>query len=311
MRIAIFGTGGVGGYFGGKLAQAGEEVVFIARGSHLHAMRENGLQIRSGEGDFRVKPVQAIELPAEIEPVDLVIVAVKAWQVPEAARAIEPILAPQGCVLPMENGVDAPDQLSEVLGKERVLGGLCVVQAYISAPGEITNRIKGGSVTLGELDNHPSQRTKELVEVFQSAGVEAEIPQDIQVALWYKFLRIATLGGVGAVTRAPLGVTRTLPETRQMLRAGMQEICAVGQARGVNMPDSIVDQGMAALDQMPATTIASMHRDIVEGRPSELENQNGTVVRLGSELGVDTPTHRFIYSTLLPQELRARGKVEF
>jgi 2-dehydropantoate 2-reductase len=274
-------------------------------------MQASGLKIKSGEGDFKVHPIQAVELPANIEPVDLVIVAVKTWQVPEAAQAIGPLLSPEGFVLPLENGVDAPDQLAEVLGKDRVLGGLCVVQAFISAPGEITNRIKGGYVTLGELDNRPSDRTQRLLEIFQRAGVDAEIPQDIQVAMWYKFLRIANLGGVGAVARAPLGVTLNVRETRLLLRAGMEEVYAVGKARGVNLPGDIVDQGMAALDGMPATTIASMHRDIVEGRPSELENQVGTVVRLGEVLGVDTPTHRFLYASLLPLEMRARGKVEF
>ncbi len=311
MRIVIFGTGGVGGYFGGRLAQAGEDVTFIARGEHLRAIQENGLQIKDFQGDFLIRPARAMEPSPEAGPADVVLVAVKAWQVPEAAQAIKSMLSAHGFVVPLENGVDAPAQLADVLGKERVLAGTCAVSAFISAPGQITHAPSGAAVTFGELDNRTSERSARLLEIFQRAGIEARIPADIQVALWEKFLFIGSINAVGAITRAPLGAYRSIPETRHMLRAGIEEVAAVGFARHVNLPEDAVDQAWAAVDQWPASLTGSMQRDIMNGRPSELESLNGAVIRLGTEVGVNTPTHRFLYASLLPMEQRARGQIQF
>lgn len=312
MRIAVFGTGGVGGYFGGRLAQAGEEVIFIARGEHLRAMREHGLRVDSIKGDFVLQPVQATDNPAEVGPVDAILVGVKAWDVPQAAQLMRPMVGPETFVVPLENGVEAPDQLAEALGREHVLGGLCKIISAIVAPGHIRHAGIDPYIAFGELDGRKSERAERLRQAFARAiGVTAEIPDDIQVAMWEKFVFIAAISGVGAVTRAPAGVIRSLPETRQMLEQAMREILAVARARGVALSDEVVSQTMAFIDAMPAGGTASMQRDIIAGRPSELDYQNGTVARLGRELGVPTPVNAFIYASLLPQELRARGKVEF
>ena len=311
MRIAVFGTGAVGGYFGGRLAHAGEAVTFIARGEQLRALRERGLRVDSPTGDFVVQPVQATGDPAQVGAVDAVLVGVKAWQVTEAARAMLPLVGPATFVVPLQNGVEAPDQLAAVLGAEHVLGGLCRIVSLVVEPGHVRHAGLEPYVALGELDNRPSQRAERLREAFARAGVTAEIPPDIRVALWEKFLFIASFSGVGAVTRAPAGVLRALPETRQMLEQAMREILAVARAKGIALPEDSIPRTMALVENLPPDGTASMQRDILAGRPSELESQNGAVVRLGRDVGVATPLHAFIYHSLLPLELRTRGQVQF
>ncbi|MER3459155.1 MAG: 2-dehydropantoate 2-reductase, partial [Chloroflexota bacterium] len=291
---------------------AGEEVIFIARGEHLRAIRERGLRVDSIKGDFVIQPAQATDNPAEVGPVDAILVGVKAWDVPQAAQLMRPMVGPETFVVPLENGVEAPDQLAEVLGREHVLGGLCKIISAIVAPGYIRHAGIDPYIAFGELDGRKSERAERLRQAFARAiGVTAEVSDDIQAAMWEKFVFIAAISGVGAVTRAPAGVIRSLPETRQMLEQAMREILAVARARGVALSDEVIPQTMAFIDAMPANGTASMQRDIIAGRPSELDYQNGTVARLGRELGVPTPVNAFIYASLLPQELRARGKVEF
>lgn len=312
MRIAVFGAGAVGGYFGGRLAQAGEEVVFIARGEQLRALRERGLQVDSLAGDFVIQPVQATDEPAEVGTVDVVLVGVKAWQVPEAAQAMRPLVGPETFVVPLQNGVEAPAQLAAVLGAEPVLGGLCRIVSLVVEPGHIRHAGMEPYVAFGELDNRDSRRVECLRQAFaRAAGVSVDIPPNIQVAMWGKFLFIASFSGVGAVTRAPAGVLRELPETRDMLDRAMREVLAVAQARGIALPEQSIPKTMALIDSLPPEGTASMQRDIMAGRPSELESQNGAVVRLGEEEGVATPLHAFIYHSLLPLELRARGQIQF
>jgi 2-dehydropantoate 2-reductase len=311
MRIAVFGTGAVGGYFGGRLAQAGEEVLFIARGKQLQALRDQGLRVESLKGDFLLRSVQVTDDSVQVGVVDAVIVGVKAWQVTEAAQACGPLVGPDTFVVPLQNGVEAPDQLAAVLGAEHVLGGLCRIVSFVVALGHIRHAGMEPYVALGELDNRPSQRAERLRSAFQRAGVAAEIPPDIHVALWEKFLFIASFSGVGAVTRAPAGVLRSLPQTRHLLRQAMYEVRAVAVARGIALPEETIERTMVLIDNLPPAGTASMQRDIMEGRPSELESQNGAVVRLGQEVEVATPLHAFIYHSLLPMELQARGQVRF
>lgn len=312
MRIAVFGTGAVGGYFGGRLAQAGEEVIFITRGEHLQALRSHGLRVDSVKGDFVVQPAQATDDPAQVGVVDVVLVGVKAWQVPEAAQAMRPLVGPDTCVVPLQNGVEAPVQLAGELGTQHVLGGLCKIISFIAGPGYIRHAGIEPYVAFGELDNRPSQRAGRLRQAFARAvGVTVEIPPDIQGAMWEKFLFIASFGGVGAVSRAPAGILRSVPETRQLLEQAMHEIFAVARARKIALPEDIVGQTMAVVDGLPPEGTASMQRDIMEGRPSELASQNGAVMRLGQEVEVATPMHSFIYHSLLPLELRARGQIQF
>jgi 2-dehydropantoate 2-reductase len=311
MRIAVFGSGGVGGFFGAKLALAGEEVVFIARGSHLEAIQRDGLQVESVGGDFHIFPVQAESDPGRVGTVDIVLVGVKAWQVPEAAQAIQPLVGPDTVVIPLQNGVEAATQLTAVLGKQHVAGGLCRISSLVAAPGLIRHVGIDPYIGFNWLDGHADPRLAQLQAAYARVGVNAEIPADIQIKVWEKFVFIAAISGVGAVTRAPAGVLRSVPGTRRMLEAAIHEAAAVGRASGVPLAEQLEQNTLLFIDSIPPGTMASMQRDISENRPSELECQNGAVVRLGLACGVPTPAHAFIYASLLPQEARARGEINF
>jgi 2-dehydropantoate 2-reductase len=311
MRIAIFGAGSVGGYFGGRLSQAGEDVVFIARGEHLNTMLNQGLRVDSINGDFVVQPVQATDDPSIIGKVDMVLVGVKAWQVSEAAEAMRPLIGPETFVLPLQNGLEAPAQLSEILGDQHVLGGLCGLFSYVMGPGHIVHAGYDPFVKFGELDNHRSQRIELLLDTFKRAEINAEIPPDIQVAMWMKFMFVTVFSGIGAVTRAPVGIWRSLPETRLMAELSLQEIFAVATARAISLPEEALQTIMTMYDGFDPQQTASLQRDVMEGRPSELEAQIGAVVRFGQKADMATPQHTFIYRSLLPMELRARGKLQF
>ena len=311
MRIAVFGAGSVGGYFGGRLVLAGaDDVVFIARGAHLQALRTQGLRVESPKGDFTVPSVRATDDPTQVGPVDAVLVAVKAWQVPEAAQAMRPMLGPGTCVVPLQNGLEAPAQVAAVLGPQHVLGGTCVISSTVTAPGCIRHLGLDPSITFGELDDRTSPRAERLREAFMRAEVTAIIPADIQVAIWEKFMAIR-FGPVGAVARAPAGVLRSVPDTRRLVEQAGVETLTVARARGIDLPEDSPARMMAALDTIAPGIIASLQRDIEAGRPSELDALTGALVRLGVEVGVETPLHAFIYHTLLPQELRARGQLQF
>jgi 2-dehydropantoate 2-reductase len=311
MRIAVYGAGSVGGYFGGRLSQAGEDVVFIVRGEHLNAMLAKGLRVDSINGDFTVQPVQATDDPSKIGNVDVVLVGVKAWQVPEAAKAMRPMIGPRTVVLPMQNGLETPAQLGEILGEQHVLGGLCGLFCYVKGPGHVVHAGIDPFVKFGELDNHRSQRVEQLLDSFNRAGVKAEIPPDIQIAMWMKFLFITVWSGMGAVTRAPIGVWRSLPETRRMAELNLQEIMAVAAALDISLPEEALQTAMNMYDSQVPESTASLQRDVMAGRPSELDAQIGAVVRFGQEADVTTPQHAFIYHSLLPMELRARGHLQF
>lgn len=311
MRIAIYGTGGVGGYFGAHLARAGEDVTFIARGEHLQAIRQRGLRIETDKGEILVHPAQATDDPAQVGPVDVVIVGVKTWQLTESAHAMRPMIAPETFVVPLQNGVEAASQLAAVIGAKHVLGGLCGTFSWVHGPGHIRSIGETHFVKFGELDNQSSERALRLQQAFERAGVKVEIPPDIQVALWEKMLLVAGYGGVGALTRSPVGVIRALPETRRMIERGMQEIVAVARAREIALADASIEKAMAFIDSLVPGGMTSLQRDITAGKPSELDAWNGAVVRLGQEAGVPTPLNEFIYHSLLPQELRARGKIQF
>ena len=307
MRFAIFGTGGVGGYFGGRLAQAGEDVTFIARGLHLNAIKERGLWVESINGDFHIDLTMASADPEKVGVVDVVLVATKAWQVAEAAQQMKPLIGPRTMVIPLENGVNAPDELAAALGQEHILGGLCRISAFIGGPGLIKHVGVQPYIAFGERDGTKSERVERLRLAFaRCQGLKVEVPADIDVAMWDKFVFIAAVSGVGAVTRQPFGGFRAVPESRALLIAALEETTAVARARGVRLPADQVQKTLAIIDNSAPGIMASMHKDILEGKPSELEAQNGAIVRMGRELGVPTPTHEFIYASLLPGELKAR-----
>jgi 2-dehydropantoate 2-reductase len=311
VRIGVFGTGAVGGYFGGRLAEAGEDVIFLARGAHLKAIVERGLRVSSIRGDFTILPAHAVEQPSEAGPVDVVLLGVKAWQVPEAAQALGPMLGPQTFVVPLQNGVEAPGQLAEVLGRNRVFGGMCRVLSTIKEPGSIEQSGVDPYIAFGELDGSLSPRAERLKEIFGRArGVTVELPSDIVAAMWTKFLFITALSGVGAITRSTAGVIRAKPETRRLLIQALEEARSVALAYRVRLADDVVNQVMQLIDDLPEQGTASMQRDIAAGRPSELASQSGAVVRLGQAVGVPVPVHTLIYESLLPLENRARAALD-
>jgi 2-dehydropantoate 2-reductase len=280
------------------MAQAGEDVTFIARGEHLRAIKANGLKVDSTEGDFVIYPAKATDDVNEVGETDLVILGVKAWQVPEAARAIKPIVGPNTTVLPLQNGVDAVSQLVAELDVDGVIGGLCRIVSFVVEPGHIRHAGFTPSIIIGELDNRRTDRITRIEEVFKHAGLEITVARDIQVALWTKFLFIASFSGVGAMANAPAGVIRSDPKWRTLILNAMEEIYTLAQARGINLPPDSIDNVMRAVDALPEDATSSMQRDIAAGKPSELDSQNGAVVRMARETGIDVPTYTLIYETL-------------
>ena len=305
------GVGGVGGYYGARLAAAGREVVFVTRGAALAALRRDGLRVDSVRGDVWVRDVVATDDPSGEAPVDAVLLAVKTWQVAEACEAARPRLGPGTVVVPLQNGVDAPSLAARVVGGGRVLPGTVKVFAETVGPGHVQHGSGPGTVTVGEWAGGPSARLARLGQALDVPGVESEPVDDVWAALWTKFLFVAPLGAVGAVTRAPVGVLRSEPETRALLVRAMREAEAVGRARGVALAPDVVDRMLAFLDAHDPSSTTSLHRDVVAGRPSELEAWPGAVVRLGREVGVPTPVNGALYDVLLPLERRARGQLTF
>ena len=308
MRIAIFGAGGIGGYLGGRLTQAGEEVVLIARGEHLQAIRDRGLKVDSIKGDFVARPSLVTSDPKNVGFVDVIILGVKSWQVVDAAEAMRPMIGPNTFVVPMQNGVEAPGQLSSVLGENAVVVGLGGLISYIGGPGHIVHQGGDPFVSFGESDDSTTERTHRLLEAFQNAGVNANIPDNVHAALWGKLAFMAANSGVGAITRVPSGQWRNLDGSWDMAQRVVQEVLAVAVEKGIEMPTDAFSSAISRLQGSPPDGTSSMQRDLMDGKPSELEVQNGGVVRLGLEVGVPTPVNSLIYHSLLPQEIRARGE---
>ena len=306
LRFVIYGVGGVGGLFGALLARNGLDTAFIARGAHLDVIRRQGLTVSSPKGEMLVRPRAATADPAELGQADVILLCVKAEQVNGAAEHIAPMMHPESVVIPLQNGVEAADQARRVLGDKAVLTALCGMMSWVSAPGHIRTLGNACFIKFGELDNRRSERAIRLQDIFKDAGIEAEVPADIDVALWEKFLFIASLGGVGAVCGEPFGLLRENSESRRMLELAMTEIFELGRARGVRLNPDVVERTLSYVDELPSAGTASMQRDIAAGRPSELDAWSGAVVRLGRASGVATPVHEHIYEALLPAEEKAR-----
>ena len=311
MKFAVFGTGAVGGYFGGRLALSDQEVIFIARGRNLAALRTDGLRVDSVDGGFSIAEVTATDSPAEIGPVDVVLVTIKTWQLDAAIASMTPLIGPQTVVVPLLNGVDAPTILSQSFGINHVVIGLVKIIARLEAHAHVNHLGAIPYIALGEHDNRRSRRAERLTAIFSASGIKADQPEDIHAALWSKFLFVVSWGGMGAVTRAPLGVLRSLPQTRKMMMTAMEEIHRLALSCGVHLPEDVVATTMTFVDSLPAGGTASLQRDIAAGRPSELDAWNGAVARIGRETGVPTPVNAFIYNCLLPLEKRAGGEIKF
>jgi 2-dehydropantoate 2-reductase len=308
MTIAIIGAGGVGGYFGAVLVRAGHSVKFIARGAHLEAIRRDGLHVSTPKGDFSVIPEQVTDDPAEVGLVDVVILGVKAWQVTEAASAIRPLLTLKTKVLPLQNGVEAPDQLRQVLNRQHTLVGLCRIISSVTSPSRICHVGVEPMIALGEPNGEAlSANGEALANALRGAGVAVETPTDIQAACWEKFVFIAAVSGVGAVARATIGEVRACAPAYQMLHRLIEEVVNVANASGIRLKEDVVARTLALVSGLPARRTTSMQRDIAEGKPSELEEIVGAVVRFGALMKVPTPIMDYVYASLLSQEIRARG----
>lgn len=306
MKIAVVGAGGVGGYFGGRLAQAGVDTTFIVRGATLDALRTRGLRVDSIKGDFVVEHPKATDDPRTVGEVDAILLAVKAWQIAEAAQSIQPMIGAETIVVPLENGIDAPEVLAPIVGREHVVGGLCALVSFIVAPGYIRHAAAEPMVMFGELDNARTARVERLRDAFAQAQVNVEIPPDIHRSMWTKFLFIATMSGIGALTRVPIGVWRTMPEIRAIVTESLREVVALAKARGIDLGADAIAKTWERYDALAPASTSSLQRDVMEGKPSELDAQLGAIVRLAAEADVPVTVTSMVYHSLLPQERLAR-----
>ncbi len=306
MKIGIIGTGGVGGYFGGQLAKAGFDVTFLARGRHKDAMESNGLEIKSIKGDFHLPEVNVTDNILDITHTDLLILGLKAWQVKDVASDIAAIIDDGTVVLPLQNGVKAVEDLELFVPSSRIIGGLCRIVSKIDGPGVINHFAAEPTIIFGELDNNHSSRILEIKKLFDAAGIDARIANNITEELWKKFVAICS-GGLLAVTRSSFGEVRTLPETRTMLECMFKEILTLASKKSVQLPSDFLEKAMGFVDAFPYDVASSLARDVWEGRPSEIEYLNGSVVKMAEAYDLDVPVNKFIYHCLKPLEKKARN----
>jgi 2-dehydropantoate 2-reductase len=299
LRIAILGAGGVGGYFGGRLAAAGADVSFVARGAHLAALRSRGLTIHSPDGDLHVPQVHAVPDPAALGPVDIVLFTVKLYDAEPASRTLTPLIGPDTAVIPLQNGVEAADIVARQVGQQHTAGGTVYVAAVIAEPGVIRHSALGHLI-FGELGRARSDRLERLLDVCRPAGFRATLSEDVQVDIWTKFIRLSVFSGMTAVTRSPIGAIAADPELLEMAKSGLREALAVARAKGVAVPDRVMDDVEGGYRALPGHMKSSLLEDLERGRRLELPWLSGAVVRLGRELGIDTPTHGFIAAVLKP-----------
>jgi len=299
MRIVVMGSGGTGGYFGAKLARAGEDVTFVARGAHLEAIRAGGLRVKSAiDGEWVVR-APAVERLAGLPPADLVLFCVKSFHTDSAGEAIKPVVGPDTGVLPVQNGVDNEERLERILGPGHVMGGVAQVLATIEAPGVVSHRFLG-RIVFGEMDGRESERARAFLQACERAGIQAQISPNMLRALWEKYVFIAAHAGMTALTRSPAGVVRAVPETRAMYRLILGEMVALGNAAGAGLDADLADTAMGMLDNLGAAFTSSLHHDLAEGKRLELEALHGHAVRLGERHGIPTPMLFAVYAALKP-----------
>ncbi|MGH7047277.1 MAG: 2-dehydropantoate 2-reductase [Stellaceae bacterium] len=300
MRIAIVGAGGIGGIYGAALAKAGADVTFVARGAHLAAMRENGLRIEGDRGETLIRPAQATDDIATIGPVDFVLFCVKLWDVESAGAQLRPLIGPECAVIPLQNGIDAADRLTALLGPGVVMGGTAFVTGTIVEPGVVRQTGTYQQMTFGELDGSISPRGQRLRELCASAGIDGVLSPDIMVPIWTKFVLLVPLSGLSSLTRRPLGEWRDDADLAALFDAALRETVAVGLAEGVRLPPDTIDKTMAAVRAMPPYHFASMGNDVRRGNRIELPWIAGKVVALGRRHAIPTPANAFIYAALKP-----------
>jgi 2-dehydropantoate 2-reductase len=303
MRIAVYGAGGVGGYFGGRLARTGAEVHFIARGAHLQALREHGLRVRSGRGDFEVQ-APATDDPADIGPCDFVLFCVKTFDTEAAAARLGPLVGEDTAVVSLQNGVENEEQLTRAVGEDHVMGGAAFIFAHIAEPGMIVHTGGPASITFGELDGRASQRAKRLLARCEQADVEAELSASITTVLWAKLAFISAQAGLTAAVRLPIGEIRTAPAAWAAFRRLVAEVCAVAEADGHTVPQAAQDRALALAQAIEPGSFSSLHDDLVAGRRMELEALHGFVVRRAARHGLAVPTSEAVYAILQPWAIR-------
>jgi len=307
MRIAIIGTGGVGGYFGGKLAKAGNDVTFFARGAHLKAIQENGLTVNSILGNFKLEKVKATDNIEAIGKVYLVVLALKAWQVKDIAVFLPSILHDDSTVLTLQNGVTIPEELKEYISPKHILSGLCRIISKIESPGVINHFGVEPTIIFGEPNNTKTERANKINELFDKAEIKAFISRDIDADLWKKFISIC-ISGLMAVSKCSYGAVAANYGTRQLMIELFNEIYQLSQKMGIHIESDYVEKNVAIIDSFPFDSTTSLARDVWDGKPSEIEYQNGTVVKLAEKYGVDVPVNRFVYYCILPMEEKARKR---
>lgn len=299
MRIAMMGSGAIGGYFGGRMAANGGDVTFIARGGHLAAIREHGLAIESRElGDALIKPATAIGNPADAGVMDYVIIGVKLWDTAEAGRKILPLLGPDTTVLSLQNGVEGDDILAPIVGRERLIAGVAFIASSITRPGVIGHIGTLQRVVIGEPGGSRSGRVKDLQQAMADAGITAETSPDIQKTIWEKFVFLVGLSATTTLMRTPIGPIRGDPDRRAMLLEIMRETAAVGRAKGISLPEDLAEERLAFADRVPAEMTSSMHHDLERGNRLELAWLSGAVVRFGKEFDIPTPVNQTVFAAL-------------
>jgi len=298
MRIAVMGAGGVGGYFGARLAEAGHDVAFIARGRHLLALKERGLHVKSALGDVHLPRPIVTDDPTTLGWFDVTFFAVKLWDTESAAAAVKPLLAAGGAVIPFQNGVESIERVSAVVGDAQVMGGVAYIAAKIAEPGVIAHTGTMARLRFGAVVPAQQPAAEALLAACKGAGVDAEIAADIRLALWMKFVFLVALSGVTAATRQPVGVVRADPDLRATFEAAMREAWSVGRARGIALPDDFVASQMTFLDGLPAEMKASMLHDLDAGNRLEAPWLSGAVARMAKEAGTSAPVNATLYSAV-------------
>jgi 2-dehydropantoate 2-reductase len=306
MKIAVMATGGVGGYFGARLAAAGEDVHFIARGCHLEAIRERGLRVESAGGDLRIHPAHATDKPGDIGAVDIVIFAVKLWDTEAAGALCKPLLGPDTAVISFMNGVDSEDRLIPLLGRDHVMGGVAYIASTIAEPGVIKHTGSMARIAFGELDGKRSARGERFLAACVATGIEAKLSDNIVRDLWGKFALLASFSGVTCLTRKPMGPIRAEPATRELLVDAVREVIALSAAKRVDLGADFLEKQKAVMANMPAEMKSSMLVDLERGNRLELNWLSGAVARMGDEAKVATPIHHFIQTALKLYEMGAR-----
>ena len=306
MKILVYGAGGVGGYFGARLAESGNKVSFIARGEHMRAIKESGLQLESINGDITVHPELVTSDIDEVETPDLILLGVKSWQLPEVASELKKNISKDTIVLPLQNGADNYEKLTEILPKENVLAGLCFIVSYIEKPGKIKHASFEPRIVFGEADNSRSKRISMVSTLFLEAKIDFLNPENIQLEIWKKFLFICTISGIGGLTRVSIDKIRNSAYLFDLMKQTSAEIRSVANAKDIPLNNEHIEKAFQIIENQPQGTTASTQRDIMEGKPSEIENFNGYIVREGERLGIKTPVNKMIYECLKPMEEQAR-----